>query len=109
MNEVREKLDGEIDRRLDSLAEDSAGDAEKVDALSKLYALKIEEDAKQREAKGALQDRLMKLGIGTAEIVLPLIFYTVLFQAGLKFEEEGAVQSFFLKNLVGKIRPTKID
>lgn len=54
-----------------------------------------------------VKDRYMRLGIAAAEIILPLIFYSVWMKRGFKFEEEGTYTSTTFKGLFNKFKPTK--
>lgn len=102
-----------------------------VDNLVKLYKLKIEEDkavnneklemrrldneevnfehSRVDDAEKEKKHRVMQYigyGLQGLGIVVPLIAYGKWYRDGLEFEKTGTVTSSFLKNLIGKFRPT---
>ena len=62
-----------------------------------------EEQLKQHQ----LTDRYVRIGVATAELVLPLVFYGVWMSRGLKFEETGTFTSQTFKNLFNRFKPTR--
>lgn len=123
MEEIRKMLDEEIKLQINELASMKSGSDEKsaaIDDLAKLYRLKIEENKTKLEfedraeerftenAKAAedLKDKYIRLGLDTARLLLPLMFYAALFKKGLKFEETGTFTSTTFRGLIGYIKPT---
>lgn len=115
--ETKEKLVEELERSIESLqahGSDTEEYARTADNIVKLYKLKLEEDkmALDKENKAVewsekIKDRLTRVGIGAAEIVVPAILYWILMNRGFKFEETGTVTSSFFRNLIGKVKPNK--
>lgn len=66
-----------------------------------------EEQFKQHQLNDQVLDRYMKIGVATAELVLPLVFYGVWMKRGLKFEETGTFTSQTFKNLFNRFKPTR--
>lgn len=66
-----------------------------------------EEQFKQHELNDQVLDRYVKIGVATAELVLPLVFYGVWMKRGLKFEETGTFTSQTFKNLFNRFKPTR--
>lgn len=66
-----------------------------------------EEQFKQHQLNDQVLDRYVKIGVATAELVLPLVFYGVWMKRGLKFEETGTFTSQTFKNLFNRFKPTK--
>ena len=66
-----------------------------------------EEQFKQHQLNDQVLDRYVKIGVATAELVLPLVFYGVLMKRGLKFEETGTFTSQTFKNLFNRFKPTR--
>ncbi len=66
-----------------------------------------EEQFKQHQLNDQVIDRYVKIGIATAELVLPLVFYGVWMKRGLKFEETGTFTSQTFKNLFNRFKPTR--
>lgn len=66
-----------------------------------------EEQFKKDQLAEQIKDRYFKLGVGVAEIVLPLIFYATWMKRGFKFEETGTYTSTTFRGLFNRFRPTK--
>lgn len=66
-----------------------------------------EEQFKQHQLNDQVLDRYVKIGVATAELVLPLVFYGVWMSRGLKFEETGTFTSQTFKNLFNRFKPTR--
>lgn len=66
-----------------------------------------EEQFKKDQLAEQIKDRYFRLGIGVAEIVLPLIFYATWMKKGFKFEETGTYTSTTFRGLFNRFRPTK--
>ena len=126
--EIRELLGEEIKTQIQNLSDLEPGSKEKseaVEALAKLYKLRIEEDKNEQELaiedekanrsleleeaklSEQIKDRYFKLGIAAAEIVLPLVFYATWMRKGFKFEETGTFTSTTFRGLFNRFRPTK--
>lgn len=85
-----------------------------TESLSKLYKLKIEEekslvelDVKKEQYKKENRNSILKMGIDTAGIVLPLAFYANWMNKGFKFEETGTFTSTTFRGLFQKFKTTK--
>ena len=63
-----------------------------IDDLQKLYGIKLESD-----------DRVIKVILGGAEVVLPLIFYGVFVCLGFRFESTGSFGSTIFKNIISHL------
>ena len=75
---------------------------------SERFMVRDTEDRKQKELLSEqVKDRYLRVGIATAEIVLPLTFYAVWMNKGFKFEETGAFTSTTFRGLFSRFRPTK--
>lgn len=66
-----------------------------------------EEQFKQHQLNDQVIDRYVKIGVATAELVLPLVFYGIWMKRGLKFEETGTFTSQTFKNLFNRFKPTR--
>ena len=66
-----------------------------------------EEQLKQHQLSDQVIDRYVRIGVATAELVLPLVFYGVWMSRGLKFEETGTFTSQTFKNLFNLFKPTR--
>ena len=62
---------------------------------------------KKEQFKEEKKNSYFKLGVDVTGIILPLIFYGVWMNRGLKFEETGTLTSGVFKGLIGKFRTTK--
>ena len=95
----RKKLNGEIEKDFDHLAELEPYDekyAKTTENLSQLYDLKNREDK-----------NLTDLIVGLLGIGLPLVFYGIWMNRGFKFEETGAYTSTTFRGLFNRFKPTK--
>lgn len=130
-NDIKSKLEEEIQRELEKLSTLDPGSKEHKDAadtLVTLYKLNIEETEAERsfmkkcdherieerelslknaQLEEQVKDRYFRLGIEAAAIVLPLIFYATWMRRGFKFEETGAFTSTTFRGLFSKFKPTK--
>lgn len=126
--EIDELLDEEIRNEIERLSYFESGSEEKLKAIkgiAELYKLKIDEyrasaeaidKEERRKSEDSLKsvelddnkkDRLIKMCLAGAELVLPLIFYAVWMRRGLKFEETGTFTSTTFRGLFNRFRPTK--
>lgn len=113
---IKQKLDEEILRELENLSSMDQGTQEHtdaVDSLTKLYKMRNEDDRltielneKKEDRNDKKEDRIVKIGIASAEIVLPLMFYAVWMRRGLKFEESGTFTSQTFRGLISRFKPT---
>ena len=104
----------------------------RIDDLTKLYKLRIEEnksvwdadekyhrrimdgesvtkdgDFKERQIAEQVKDRYFRVGIAAAELLIPLMCYGIWMNKGFKFEETGTFTSSTFKGLINRFRPTK--
>lgn len=107
---VKEKTQLEvlIETRTDDLnaATDPSERKQITEDLVKLYEMQL----KEAEVSKKDTDKIIsyiRTGIDAGAVILPLVVYVVLYFVGLKFEETGHVTSTWLRNLIGKIKPTK--
>ena len=106
---IRSKLDKELKRQLDDISQMTEGEektSRSIEDFTKLYKLTLEDDKVELECEKK-KERLVKIGIAAAELVLPLMFYAVWFRKGLKFEETGSFTSTTFKGLINRFRPSK--
>ena len=68
---------------------------------------KDEKAFRNRQIAEQVIDRYVKIGLETAGLVLPLIFYAVWMRRGFRFEETGTYTSSTFKNLFNRFKPTK--
>ncbi len=62
---------------------------------------------KERQLSEQRKSDVIRAIIDSAGIVLPLAFYAVWIRLGLKFEENGSLNSAVFKNLWSRIKPAK--
>lgn len=96
---LRRAMDSEQHRAELTLKERQADDDE--------AARTNEEQFKQHQLNDQVIDRYVKIGVATAELVLPLVFYGIWMKRGLKFEETGTFTSQTFKNLFNRFKPTR--
>lgn len=130
-SEIKNMLEDEIKSEFGKLSALEAGSAEHtaaVKSLTELYKLNIEETENERafrekydqevvrhqelrlkkdQLSEQTKDRYFRLGIETAGLVLPLIFYAVWMKKGFKFEETGTYTSTTFRGLFSKFKPTR--
>lgn len=135
MSEIKNLLDGVIETEIENLKSLETGSEEKskaVSILSTLHKLRIEEIKTEIEAEDKRQrrsmedidrereeafrqsqlkdggiDRYVKLGLGVAELMLPLMFYNTWMKMGFEFEKEGTITSSVFKNLINRFKPCR--
>lgn len=61
---------------------------------------------KQEALREQIKDRYLKVGVTSAEIIIPLIFYASWMKRGFKFEETGAFTSTTFRGLFNRFKPT---
>lgn len=130
-NDIKRLLENEIESEIKNLADLEPGSKEHaaaVSSLETLYRLNIDETEKDRafrekcdrdynqerefrlkdaQLKEQVKDRYIRLGLETAGLVLPLIFYATWMKRGFKFEETGTYTSTTFRGLFNRFRPTK--
>ena len=128
MENIKELLNEEICNQINKLPNMTLGSEEHsvaVKSITELYQLRIDEikaendrinsanlqaadeQLKKDQLSEQIKDRYFKLGIGVAELVLPLAFYAAWMKKGFKFEENGTFTSTTFRGLFGKFKPTK--
>ena len=70
-------------------------------------ARSCEEQFKAEQLKEQVKDRYFKAGIAAAEIIIPIVFYSVWLQKGGPFEEKGIFTSTTFRSLWSKFKPRK--
>ena len=70
-------------------------------------ARSCEEQFKAEQLKEQVKDRYFKAGIAAAEIIIPIVFYSVWLKKGFKFEEKGIFTSTTFRSLWSKFKPRK--
>lgn len=95
------KADTDYDEKLYRRDVDAQHEQEELDRQAR------EEQFKKDQLAEQIKDRYFKLGIGVAEIVLPLIFYATWMKRGFKFEETGTYTSTTFRGLFNRFRLTK--
>lgn len=123
-DDIRKKLEEEIERGLDELTHYVPGSETKtaaIEDLAKLYRLKLDEEKKDLEIFVAEQnrqqekkseedlkfERYFKIGLDLANLILPLGFYWIWMKRGFKFEEKGTFGSNTFRELFRWFRPTR--
>ena len=106
-----------IEMELDDLTSMNLSIDEKVDTIDnvvKLYRLyndekKLSQGAEINEKQLMQETKLgyIRLGVETAGIILPLIFYAYWMKKGFEFEKTGAITSGTFSGLIKHFRPTK--
>lgn len=132
---IRKALTDEILNEFEDLKNLEAGSKEQqmvIENVAKLYRLGLEEmkadtdweeicnrkeaDDKREENEEQFRkdqlaeqtkDRYLRLGVETAGIVLPLIFYAFWMKRGFRFEETGTYTSTTFRGLFNRFKPTK--
>jgi len=117
MDANNKTLEDVIQSELNELEYLEAGGEEKSSAvkdLTELYKLKIEEEKLKQEEKNSLiqkqenfKDRIVKICVAGAELVIPLTVYGILAIKGFKFEETGTFTSQTFKGLLGLFKPKR--
>ncbi len=125
---ISEQLDDVIEKRLkefDRYDLDCENTKQAVEAIEKLYKLKIEErkvegelyekqktreneeDVKNKELHEKRVDRWVNGAITVASTAASLVFYGIWMNKGFKFEETGSFTSTTFKGLFNRFRPMK--
>lgn len=108
--ELKELIEDELISDLKCLEQLSPSDERytmAIDNIVKLYSMIPQDDKIEKDRKDQKIDRMVKYGLETANIVLPLIFYGVWMKRGLRFEENGTFTSTTFRGLFQKFKPTK--
>ena len=110
INEIKAKTDADekrLRRAMDSKQHRAELTLKERQADGDEAARANEEQFKQHQLNDQVLDRYVKIGVATAELVLPLVFYGVWMKRGLKFEETGTFTSQTFKNLFNRFKPTR--
>ena len=110
IDEIKAKTDADekrLRRAMDSKQHRAELTLKERQADGDVAARANEEQFKQHQLNDQVIDRYVKIGVATAELVLPLVFYGVWMKRGLKFEETGTFTSQTFKNLFNRFKPTK--
>ena len=108
MDEITKKLNEEIEVQIENLRDLTPGSDEQgqaVEAVTKLYRLRIDEMKMDQESEETKKNRFVKIVVDGAELVIPLIAYGIWMRLGLRFEETGTFTSVTFKNLFQRFRP----
>lgn len=126
MNEKIElRLDEVIEKGLENLSFSDLGTDESeaiIDDVAKLYRLKLDVVKTESEIlemdmnrkieltniEDKAKDRYIKIGMDSAGILLPLMFYGYWMMKGFRFEETGTYTSKTFMNLFNRFRPDKV-
>jgi hypothetical protein len=130
-NEIKELLESELKSEIANLASLQIGSAEHtaaIESVNKLYRLKLEEtktelDENEKDYKRKSDDReyelkvaqlknwfvdlVAKYGVEIGLTIFWIIFYSIKFNKGLKFEETGTYTSKTFMNFMGNIKPKR--
>lgn len=118
------KLDEEIGDEIEQLKSLKYGSEEQskvVENLTKLYKMRIEDSKagidynkeidddlfRKKQLKEQRIDRYVKIGIAAAELMIPIMFYSIWMRRGFEFEKDGSFTSTTFKGLINRFRPTK--
>lgn len=124
MDQIKQKLDEEIEQEIQELSELEAGSeakAKAIDGVTKLYRLKLDEvevTTKRRESenqkeleeakrKDANKSQWIGIAVQVGLAVAGWIAYDIWHRRGLKFEETGTVTSPWTRNLMSNMKPRR--
>ena len=110
IDEIKDKTDADekrLRRAMDSKQHRAELNLKERQADGDETARTNEEQFKQHQLNDQVIDRYVKIGVATAELVLPLVFYGIWMKRGLKFEETGTFTSQTFKNLFNRFKPTR--
>ena len=124
MDQIKERLDEEIEQEIQDLSEMEAGSeakAKAIDGVTKLYRLKLDEveaETRRREInaqkeleeakrKDANKGQWISVAVQVGLAVAGWICYDIWHRRGLKFEETGAVTSPWTRNLMSNMKPKR--
>lgn len=96
MDNLREKLEKEIDARLDAFDKIPMGtqeDRSAVDSFEKLWRLKLETEEKARKDWAELGLKALSVAVDFGGIVGPLMFYNLWMKRGFEYERDGTFTS----------------
>ena len=68
---------------------------------------RLELELNDKGMKGLNVERVTKVLVDTATVVVPAVIYNVWMKRGFEFEQTGAYTSNTFKNIIGKFKPTK--
>lgn len=127
-DEIREKLDEEIESQIEAMSHLVPGSEEQAKAaknVAELIKLDIEADKNRHEAQEhddarysedkfheaqlaeQRKARWLQFGAAAAGILLEMVFYGYWLGRGYKYEEDGVVTSPTLKDLIRKMKPPR--
>lgn len=110
IEETKSELDAEDKRSrrtLESEANVRENEIKKSQLDEQIKADVQDEQYKRSQLDEQVKDRYFKLGIATAELLIPLMFYGIWMRKGFKFEETGTYTSTTFRGLFNRFRPTK--
>lgn len=124
MDQIKERLDEEIEQEIQELSEMEAGSeakAKAIDGVTKLYRLKLDEveaETRRREIKAqkeieeakrkdANKGQWIGIAVQVGLAVAGWICYDIWHRRGLKFEETGTVTSPWTRNLMSNMKPKR--
>ena len=124
MDQIKEKLDEEIEQEIQELAELEAGSdakAKAIDGVTKLYKLKLDEieaetrrkesenekELKEAQRKDANRGQWISVAVQVGLAFAGWICYDIWHRRGLKFEETGTVTSPWTRNLMSNMKPRR--
>ena len=124
MDQIREKLDEEIETEIQDLAELEPGSEEKskaIEGVTKLYRLKLDEieaetrrkesenerELKEAQRKDSNRAQWISVAVQVGLAVAGWVCYDIWHRRGLKFEETGTVTSPWTRNLMSNMKPKR--
>lgn len=93
-NEMHQKVIDDLKTKLEELEPGSK-------EYREVYNWLMEIESRKEELKNKKWEKI-QMGFNIGMPVASLVIYVAMFYAGLKFEEEGAVKSHFVRNLLTK-------
>lgn len=110
MDDIREKLDKEIEARLDKLStmDNKVEREEEISQIVDLYKLRLDDKKLDNEKDVQTFGRKFKLALETAGLVVPNGILIFSIAKGFLFEKEGVfVRSDTLRRLLGSVKPSR--
>lgn len=110
IEETKSELDAEDKRSrrtLESEASVRENEIKKSQLDEQIKADVQDEQYKRSQLDEQVKDRYFRLGIAAAELLIPLMFYSIWMRKGFKFEETGTYTSTTFRGLFNRFRPTK--
>ena len=106
----KELLEKELANRLNESKHLQHGTDEHTNAVNNietLHKMILNDEELEDNKKSKRKDRVIKVIMDGLTLTVPLAFYSVWMNKGLKFEETGIFTSTTFKGLISKFRPTK--